>query len=117
MENDEKDSTRKNNLEVADGKIGVFKHFAIFTGKHLCWGLFLTATLLKWDCSTGVFQWILRNFEEQFLYKKFLVAVPETSGKSAPADDNQLITYKNLRCDQQQRTTTNCCYKGSRQQK
>ena len=37
-------------------KIGVFKKFAIFTGKHLCWSLslikllgFMTATLFKRD--------------------------------------------------------------------
>ena len=41
----------------------VFKNFAIFTGKHLCWSLFLIkfqafrlATLLKRDSDTGVFQ-------------------------------------------------------------
>ena len=45
------------------------KNFAIFTGKHLCWGLFLiklpafsSATLLKKVSNTGVFLWILRNF-------------------------------------------------------
>ena len=42
-------------------KIGVLKNFAIFTGKHLCWSLFLIkphdsspATLLKRDSYTGV---------------------------------------------------------------
>ena len=45
------------------------KIFSIFTGKHLCWSLFLInlqacrpATLLKKDFSTGVFLWILRIF-------------------------------------------------------
>ena len=49
-------------------KIGVFKNFANFTGKHLRWSLFLIklkafkpATLLKRDSNTGVFPWILRN--------------------------------------------------------
>ena len=32
-------------------KIGVFKNFANFTGKHLCWSLFLK----KLHSSTGVF--------------------------------------------------------------
>ena len=56
-------------------KIAVLKNFAIFTGKHLCWSLFLiklqpwrTATLLKIDSnmsSTGVFLWKLWNFSEE----------------------------------------------------
>ena len=43
-------------------KIGVLKKFAIFTGKHLSWGLFLIkllgfepATLFKGDSKAGVF--------------------------------------------------------------
>ena len=43
-------------------KKAVLKNFAIFTGKHLCWGLFLIklqvsrpATLLKRDSNTGKF--------------------------------------------------------------
>ena len=41
-------------------KIGVFKNFANFTGRHLCWCLFLIKLLarpatLKRDCNTGVF--------------------------------------------------------------
>ena len=43
-------------------KIEVLKNFANFTGKHLCWSLFLIkfqalspATLLKRDSNTGVF--------------------------------------------------------------
>ena len=50
-------------------KLGVLADFAIFTGKHLCWSLFLIklqglrpATLLKRDCSKGVFLWILAKF-------------------------------------------------------
>ena len=42
----------------------VLKNFALFTGKHLCWSIFLIrpATLLKRGTSTGVFLWIFRNF-------------------------------------------------------
>ena len=54
-------------LEAAPG--GVLKNFVIFTGKHLCWSLFLIklqalrpAALLTRDSNTGVFLWILRNF-------------------------------------------------------
>ena len=43
-------------------KISVLKNFAIITGKHLCWSLFLRklqvlkpATLLKGDSNNGVF--------------------------------------------------------------
>ena len=38
-------------------KRAALKNFAIFTGKHLCWSLFLMqpATLLKRDSDTGVF--------------------------------------------------------------
>ena len=49
-------------------QIGVFKSFAIFTQKHLCWSLFLIklqacrpANLLKRDSNTGVFLWISKN--------------------------------------------------------
>ena len=48
----------------------VFKNFANFTGKHLCWSLFSKklqdfwlATLLKRDSNTGVF---LREHSETF---------------------------------------------------
>ena len=45
-------------------KIDVLKDFAIFTGKHLCWSLFLimlqvlrSATLSERDSITGVYWW------------------------------------------------------------
>ena len=40
-------------------KIGALKNF---TGKHLCWSLFLIKPLLKRDSNTGVFLGKLRNF-------------------------------------------------------
>ena len=50
-------------------KKAVLKSSAIFSGKHLCWSLFLiklkvfrSATLLKRDSNTGNFLWILQNF-------------------------------------------------------
>ena len=50
-------------------KISVIKNFAVFTGKHLCWSLFLwklqvlkRASPLKGNSNTGVFLWILQNF-------------------------------------------------------
>ena len=49
-------------------KIAVLKKFAIFTGKHLSWSLFLIkmqgfmpATLSKRDSNTGVFSRIFKN--------------------------------------------------------
>ena len=43
------------------------------------------------------------------------MAVFETGRKSP--DDNKLITSNKLRYEQQQRTATNCRYKGIRQEK
>ena len=58
---------------------GAIRNFAKFTGKHLCQCLFLnkvaalrSATLLKRGSVTGVFLWILQNFEENhFLQNNF----------------------------------------------
>ena len=42
-------------------KLGVHKNFAIFTGKPLCWSLFLTKLqALKRDSNKGLLLWILR---------------------------------------------------------
>ena len=50
-------------------QIGILKNFTTFTGKHMCWSLFLIKlqgyspeTLLKRNSNTGVFLWILQNF-------------------------------------------------------
>ena len=48
-------------------KIRVLKNVAIFTGKHLCWSLFLMTS--KKNYNTGVFLWILRNFKEYLFYR------------------------------------------------
>ena len=62
-------------------KIGTFRNFSIFTGKHLCWSLLLIklralrpSTLFKRDFNTGVYLWILRNFYESFFDRKPSVA-------------------------------------------
>ena len=51
-------------------KIGVVKNFTKFTGKQMCWSLFLirlqawkAATILKRDSNTGVFLCNLRNWK------------------------------------------------------
>ena len=55
-------------------KMGSIKNSAIFTGKHLCWGLFLiklqverSATFLKIDPNTGVSCGYCKIFKESFL--------------------------------------------------
>ena len=51
----------------------VLKNFAIFTGKYLCWSLFLIknfkAILLKRDSNTGAFLWIFQNFSDHLFWK------------------------------------------------
>ena len=55
-------------------RIGVFKKFTIFTGKHKCWSLFLIkllgfrpAALFKRDSKVGVFLWAhCENFKYTF---------------------------------------------------
>ena len=49
-------------------KTSVFKNFAIFIGKHLCWGILFNkvadleaCNFIKRDSDTGVFLWMLRN--------------------------------------------------------
>ena len=64
---EEDDDIIKSNRFKMFFKIGVFKNFTIFTGKHLCWSLFLMmsfrpANLLKRNFNTGVFPLILRIF-------------------------------------------------------
>ena len=66
-------------------KIGVLKIFAIFTGKHLCWSLFL----IKRDSNTGVFPWILQIFKNSFFYRTPPVAASENM-------NNFSITLKDL---------------------
>ena len=50
-------------------KMGILKNFAIFTGRHLCWRLFLTKlqawrpeTLSESDSTTAIFMWIFAKF-------------------------------------------------------
>ena len=53
----------------------VLNHFPIFTGKHLCWSLFIIklqafmpASFLKRDSNADVFLWILRYVFLQNIY-------------------------------------------------
>ena len=66
-------------------KIGVLKKIANFTGKYLCWSLFLIklqasrpATLLRRDSNTGVFLSNFRNFQEHLFNRTSPVATFET---------------------------------------
>ena len=56
-------------------KKSVFRNFASFTGKQLCWSLFLIelqafrpAVLLKRDSNTDVFLWNLQIFKEHLIW-------------------------------------------------
>ena len=60
-------------------KIEVFKNFSIFTGKHLCWILFVImlaaynpANLLKRDSDASIFLLILLNFQEHLFFIEHL---------------------------------------------
>ena len=56
-------------------KIFVLKHFAVFTGKHLCYSqTWRSANLLKRDSNTVFSLWLLRNFREHlFLNNCFCI--------------------------------------------
>ena len=43
-------------------KTGVLKNLVIFTGRHLCWGPFRPATLLKRDSNKAILQRIFQKF-------------------------------------------------------
>ena len=62
-------------------KIDVLKDFKIFSGKNLCWSLYLitlqalwSATSLERDSSTDFFVVNMANFQEQLFYRTPLVA-------------------------------------------
>ena len=75
-------------------KIGSIKNFAIFTGKHLCWGLFLiklqvwrSATFLKIDSDTGASCGYYKIFKNSFLIQHLwwlLLAVLPRCSKVEP---------------------------------
>ena len=51
-------------------KKDVLKNFAKLTGKRLCQSLFFNkVAVLRPATGTGVFLWILRNFQEQVFYR------------------------------------------------
>ena len=60
-------------------KIGVLKNFAMFTGKYLCWSLFLIklqrpATVLKETSTQVFFCKYCEIFKNSFFYRPLLVA-------------------------------------------
>ena len=66
-------------------KICVLEYFVKFTGKHLCWGIFLiklqafrSAALLKSDSDTNVSLWNMRNFQEHLFYRTLSMAASDT---------------------------------------
>ena len=69
--------------------IGIFKNFAMFKRKHLCWSLFLTKlyawmseTSLKRYSITGVLLWILRHHRWLHLYLRWHLLVMLFNGIS-----------------------------------
>ena len=63
-------------------KTGVLKHFAIFTGKHLCWSLFIIN-----ETPTHVFSCeYYEIFKSSFLYKITLVAASGDVSKTVKPD-------------------------------
>ena len=76
-------------------KIGIFKNFAIFTGKHLCWSLFLIKAfrpviLLKRDSNTGIFLRIIRNFKKELF---FYITPPVAASESYKFKDITWTIY------------------------
>ena len=69
---------------TAEGKIGAFKNFAVFTEKHLCWYLLLIKlqNFIKQDSNTGVSCEYCKMFKDSFLFRTPPVAVSETYQKS-----------------------------------
>ena len=64
-------------LGRCSSKKDVLKNFANFTGKYLCWSLFLakfSRTLLKKHSNISVFLWNLRNLKKNIFYWKPPVA-------------------------------------------
>ena len=69
----------RSSLSQMSFKIEVFKNFAIFTRKHLCWSLFVTklsaykpaTNLLKRDSNTSIFLLILLNFKNSLFVEHF----------------------------------------------
>ena len=77
-------------------EISSLNYFAIFTGKHLCWGLFLIklqafrrATLLKRDTNSGVSCGYYEIFKNSLLYRKPPVAA---------SDSPTTAQYSHLEC-------------------
>ena len=59
-------------------KNGGLRNFAIFTGKHLCWGLYLIKYFLKGDSNKGVSCGYFKIFKNNFFYGTPLVAASDS---------------------------------------
>ena len=74
--------TRRSSHSKLFFKTGVLKHFAIFTGKHLCWSLFIIN-----ETPTHVFSCeYYEIFKSSFLYKITLVAASGDVSKTVKKD-------------------------------
>ena len=63
-------------------KIVFLKNFANFTGKHICWSLFLiklqafrSSAVLKRDSNTGIILWNLRNLFKNTFFTEHVLTV------------------------------------------
>ena len=72
--------------------MGFFLNFKVFTGKHLCWGLFLIklqvfrpTTYLKRDPNSGVSCGYCEIFKNSFFYRKLPVAAYDSPTTVEPA--------------------------------
>ena len=67
---------QKRNRRCSTTRKPILKNFAIFTGKHLCWSLFLSklqavrpAILSNTNYNTGIFLWMWRNFQDHLFWE------------------------------------------------
>ena len=84
-------------------KKAFLKSFAIFSGKHLCWSLFLIklkvfrpATLLKRDSNTGDFLWILWKLSEMCYYQLSCFHA-QTCTRDMRRTTHQVLNFKSVK--------------------
>ena len=84
-------------------KIGTLRKFAILTGKHLCWSLFLQK-----ETSTQVFFFeYCKIFKNSFFYRKPLMAAFELKSNISKENLNKSKKKLSLYFDDSHRNQTN----------
>ena len=97
-------------------EIGSFTNFAIFTGKHLCWGLFLiklhafrSETFLERDSNWGVSCGYCKILKSSFFYRTPPVAI-----SGGPVSWVSVLWFRASTCFRfWSRTYTKCCKNNS----